>query len=60
VPTLVLHGEDDPLIPVAAGHDTAAHIRGARLRTIPGWGHDLPLALIDDLAGEIGGHARSA
>jgi len=58
VPTLVLHGEDDPLIPVAAGHDTAANIRGARLRTIPGWGHDLPLALVDELAGEIGGHAR--
>jgi pimeloyl-ACP methyl ester carboxylesterase len=60
VPTLVLHGEDDPLIPVAAGHDTAEHIRGARLRTIAGWGHDLPLALIDELAGEIAGHARAA
>ena len=60
VPTLVLHGEDDPLIPVAAGHDTAEHIRGARLRTIPGWGHDLPLALVDELAGEIAGHARAA
>jgi pimeloyl-ACP methyl ester carboxylesterase len=60
VPTLVLHGEDDPLIPVAAGHDTAEHIRGARLRTIAGWGHDLPLALIDELAGEIVGHARAA
>jgi pimeloyl-ACP methyl ester carboxylesterase len=60
VPTLVLHGEDDPLIPVAAGHDTAAHIRGARLRTIPGWGHDLPLALVDELAGEIAGHAKAA
>lgn len=59
VPTLVLHGEDDPLIPVAAGHDTAAHIRGARLRTIPGWGHDLPLALVDELAGEIAGHAKA-
>ncbi|MGY6550570.1 MAG: alpha/beta fold hydrolase [Erythrobacter sp.] len=60
VPTLVLHGEDDPLIPVAAGHDTAAHIRGARLRTIAGWGHDLPLALVDELAGEIAGHAKAA
>ncbi len=60
VPTLVLHGEDDPLIPVAAGHDTAAHIRGARLRTIPGWGHDLPLALVDELADAIAGHAKAA
>jgi pimeloyl-ACP methyl ester carboxylesterase len=60
VPTLVLHGEDDPLIPVAAGHDTVEHIRGARLRTIPGWGHDLPLALLDELASEITGHAKAA
>lgn len=60
VPTLVLHGEDDPLIPVAAGHDTAASIPGARLRTIAGWGHDLPLALVDELAGEMAAHASSA
>jgi pimeloyl-ACP methyl ester carboxylesterase len=59
-PTLVLHGEDDPLIPVAAGHDTAENIPGARLRTIPGWGHDLPLALVDEIAGEIVTHARAA
>jgi pimeloyl-ACP methyl ester carboxylesterase len=59
-PTLVLHGEDDPLIPVAAGHDTAENIPGARLRTIPGWGHDLPLALVDEIAGEIATHARAA
>ena len=31
VPTLVIHGADDPLIPVAAGRDTAAVIPGARL-----------------------------
>lgn len=60
VPTLVLHGEDDPLVPCEGGHDTAATIPGARIRTIAGWGHDLPLALIDDLAGEIAGHARAA
>jgi pimeloyl-ACP methyl ester carboxylesterase len=60
VPTLVMHGEDDPLIPVAAGYDTAENIPGARLRTIPGWGHDLPLALVDELAGEIASHARAA
>ena len=60
VPTLVLHGDDDPLIPVAAGRDTAEHIRGARLRTIAGWGHDLPLALVDELAGEMAGHAKAA
>jgi len=44
-PTMVLHGADDPLVPVAAGRDTAANIKGAELRIIPGMGHDLPPAL---------------
>ena len=57
-PTLVIHGEDDPLVPVAAGRDTAANIAGARLMTIPGMGHDLPLALVDTLADAIAGHAK--
>ena len=60
VPTLVLHGEDDPLVPCEGGRDTAASIPGARLKTIPGWGHDLPLELVDELAGAIGEHARQS
>lgn len=59
-PTLVLHGEDDPLIPVAHGHATAAAIPGAKIRTIPGWGHDLPVELADELAAEIAAHAKGA
>ena len=60
VPTLVLHGEDDPLVPCEGGRDTAACIPDAKLRTIPGWGHDLPLDLVDDLAREISTHAKGA
>ncbi|MDZ3830268.1 MAG: alpha/beta fold hydrolase [Sphingopyxis sp.] len=60
VPTLVIHGEADPLVPLAGGQDTAANIPGARLRTIPGMGHDLPLALVDTLADAIADHARAA
>ena len=41
-PTLVVHGSDDPLVPVAAGRDTALHIPGSRLEIIRGMGHDLP------------------
>jgi pimeloyl-ACP methyl ester carboxylesterase len=41
-PTAVLHGREDPLVPVAAGHDLAAKISGATLEVIEGWGHDLP------------------
>lgn len=57
-PTLVMHGEADPLVKLEAGEDTARHISGARLVTIPGWGHDLPLPLIPRIASEIAGHAR--
>ena len=44
-PTVVLHGADDPLVPVEGGRDTAASIAGAELRVIPGMGHDLPPSL---------------
>lgn len=59
-PTLVIHGEADPLVPLAGGQDTAAHIPGARLETIPGMGHDLPLGLVDVIADAIAAHARAA
>ncbi len=59
-PTLVIHGEADPLIPVAAGRDTAARIPGARLLTIPGMGHDLPLPLMPTIAQAIAGHCGAA
>lgn len=58
-PTLVLHGEGDPLVKLEGGQDTAKHIPGAKLVTIPGWGHDLPMELIEVLAGHVADHARS-
>ena len=45
VPTQIIHGKADPLVPVAAGHDLAAKIPGAELDLIDGMGHDLPVAL---------------
>ena len=60
VPTLVIHGEDDPLVPLPGGQDTARHVPGARLETIPGMGHDLPLELVEPIAGMIAEHARRA
>ncbi len=41
-PTLVIHGDDDPLIPCPNGQYLAAHIKNARLVTFPGVGH-LPI-----------------
>ncbi len=57
-PTLVIHGADDPLVPVEGGRDTAASIAGAQLKVIPGMGHDLPLQLVDEVADAIAGIAR--
>ena len=57
-PTLVIHGADDPLVPVQGGRDTAANIRGAQLLEIPGMGHDLPVELVDQVADAIAGVAR--
>ncbi|MBX3481067.1 MAG: alpha/beta hydrolase [Caulobacter sp.] len=42
VPTMVIHGEVDPLVPLAGGKDTAENIPGAELVVIPGMGHDVP------------------
>lgn len=53
VPTLVLHGAEDPLLRPAAGGDTAAAIQGARLLILPGVGHDLPAAVWPRVADEI-------
>lgn len=47
VPTVVLHGADDPLVQPIGGEQTAAAIPGAELRIIPGMGHDLPPGLSD-------------
>ena len=41
-PTLVIHGSDDPLVPVSGGKDTAEAVPGAELLIIEGMGHDLP------------------
>ncbi len=42
VPTLVIHGEDNPLVEVDGGLATADAVPGARLVVIPGMGHNLP------------------
>jgi pimeloyl-ACP methyl ester carboxylesterase len=49
-PTLVLHGRADPLVPAACGADLAQKIPGARLELIDGMGHDMPPALLPQLA----------
>jgi len=57
VPTLVLHGDADPLVPVECGIDTANSIPGAKLHIIEGMGHALPEALWPQVIDAIAGHA---
>jgi pimeloyl-ACP methyl ester carboxylesterase len=45
VPTVVIHGKSDPLVPFRAGVATARAIPGAELRAFPRMGHDLPREL---------------
>jgi proline iminopeptidase len=58
VPTLVIHGAADPLVPLACGIDTAERIPGARLEVIEGMGHDLPAQLLERLIALIDAHAH--
>lgn len=60
VPTLVIHGQDDVLVPVQAGIDTAKKIPNARLELIPGMGHDLPRELFPHFVNKIAALASSA
>ncbi|NPU85922.1 MAG: alpha/beta fold hydrolase [Syntrophaceae bacterium] len=58
VPTLVIHGADDPLIPVEGGKDTARVIPGARLLIVNGMGHDMPKGVWAEIAEAISRHSN--
>jgi pimeloyl-ACP methyl ester carboxylesterase len=60
VPTVVIHGSEDPLITRSGGEATAAAIPGARLVVIDGMGHDMPLHHLDRIADAITGNAARA
>jgi pimeloyl-ACP methyl ester carboxylesterase len=60
VPTLVIHGADDPLIPVEGGKDTARVIPGASLLIINGMGHDMPKKVWSEIADAITHHTAQA
>jgi pimeloyl-ACP methyl ester carboxylesterase len=57
-PTLVLHGKDDPLVPLAGGIDTHEAIPGSRLEVFEGMGHDLPEPLWPDVVRYIREHTE--
>lgn len=53
VPTVVMHGDADPLVNLSGGRATAAAIPGARLVILAGMGHDLPRELWPRVISEI-------
>lgn len=59
-PTLIIHGVDDPLVPVGCGEQLASLIPGANADYIAGMGHDLPDALLERFADGIAQNARRA
>jgi pimeloyl-ACP methyl ester carboxylesterase len=53
LPTLVIHGSDDPLMPPICGQDLADNVPNAWFLQINGMGHDLPEPLLDLFAATI-------
>ena len=49
VPSLVVHGESDPLVTLPGGLATAEALANSELWTVPGMGHDLPDPVLDEL-----------
>ncbi len=60
VPALIIHGADDPLIPVEAGKDTAEAIPGSEIMIVEGMGHSLPRAVWPRVIEAITEHTQKA
>ncbi|WP_322769491.1 alpha/beta hydrolase [Frankia sp. Cr1] len=60
VPTLVIHGQDDPWIRIRAAHTLAGTIPAARLITYPDMGHEFPQHLWATIASDVWDATQSA
>ncbi len=58
-PTLVIHGDEDPLLRPECGEETARLVPGARLEMVRGMGHDFPDRLLDSIAATMLSHFRA-
>lgn len=59
VPTMVIHGADDPLIPSVCGQDIAANVKDARFELVQGMGHDLPPSKLPEMVDLIAAHCEA-
>ncbi len=60
LPTLIIHGADDPLVPVEGGRDTADAIQGSELLIIDGMGHNLQKEVWPQIVDAISKHTQKA
>jgi pimeloyl-ACP methyl ester carboxylesterase len=58
--TLVIHGTEDPIIPISDGKHTAALIKKSKLKVVDGLGHDFPALLMNKMTKWIAKHAKKA
>jgi pimeloyl-ACP methyl ester carboxylesterase len=59
-PTLIVHGQADPLVPYPCGQDTARRISGSRFHGIEGMGHDLPPRVVEQVLESLLPHLAKA
>ena len=59
-PALVIHGSNDPVIPLAGGQETAKHIKKSTLKVVEGMGHDFPPVLMAKMTRWIAKHVAKA
>lgn len=57
-PTLVIHGKQDPLLPIAAGEEVARLIPNSRMMAVEAMGHDLPDQVIDTIVPAVSKHCH--
>ena len=60
MPVLVIHGVNDPLVPVEGGKATARAIPGAKLLLLERMGHTLPRAVWPAIIDAVAVHAHAA
>jgi non-heme chloroperoxidase len=54
IPTLILHGEDDQIVPIAASAlQSAKIVKGATLKTYPGYPHGMPTTHADQINADL-------
>jgi non-heme chloroperoxidase len=59
IPVLVLHGEDDQIVPVANGRATAEFLKRATLKTYPGLSHGVATTHADRVNADILGFLKA-